>query len=115
MYPMSFGDRMRGVKMYVLTRLLYLFQSLPVQIPTKQFCEGDKLISRYIWSGKRPRVRYSTLQLPKEKGGMGLPDRTNYLYAAQIRPIFYWCTSSYIAKWKDIETKRYRIFKFSPL
>ncbi len=28
----------------------------------------------------------------------------NNFYAAQIHPIFYWCTASYIAKWKDIET-----------
>lgn len=53
---------------------------------------------------KRPRVHYSTLQLPKEKGGMALPNLKNYFCAAQLRPIFYWCTSSYIAKWKDIET-----------
>ncbi len=97
-HTLSFSDRIRGVS------LLYLFQSLPVEIPPKQFCEWDRLISRYIWGGKRPRVRYSTLQLPKEKGGMALSDLKNYFYAAQTRPIFYWCTCSYIAKWKDIET-----------
>lgn len=90
--------------MNILPRLLYLFQSLPVEIPPKQFFEWDKVISRYIWGGRRPRVRYSTLQLPKEKGGMALPNLKNYFCAAQLCHIFYWCTSSYIAKWKDIET-----------
>jgi len=97
-------DRIKGIKMNVLPRLLYLFQSLPVEIPPKQFFEWDKIISRYIWGGKRPRVRYSTLQLPREKGGMALPSLKNYYCEAQLRPILNWCTSSYIAKWKDIET-----------
>lgn len=35
---------------------------------------------------------------------MALPSLKNYYCAAQLRPIIYWCTSSYIAKWKDIET-----------
>ncbi len=107
---MSFSDRITGVKLNMSTRLLYLFQSLLVEILSKQFCEWDQLISRNIWGGKIPRVRYSTHQLPKEKGGMALPDLKNYLYATQIRHIFDWCTSSFIAKWKDIET-----ITFSPV
>ncbi len=53
---------------------------------------------------KDPECVIQHSQLPKEKGGIAHPDLKNYFYAAQIRPIFYWCTSSYIAKWKDIET-----------
>lgn len=65
------------------------------------------MISRFIWNGKRPRIKYSTLQLGKEKGGMGLPKLNNYYRAAQLRPIIMWCDKDYNAKWKDIENCRY--------
>lgn len=47
------------------------FQSLPVEVPLKQFNLWDKLISWFIWNGRKPRIRYLTLQLPKDKGGVG--------------------------------------------
>jgi len=103
-YPLDLSDRIKVVKMNILPRLLYLFQSLPVNIPSKQFTEWDKLLSKFIWDGKRPRVRYSTLQLQKDKGGMALPNLKLYFYAAQLRYLCCWCDPSYCAKWKEIET-----------
>ncbi len=36
-------------KMTLLPRLLFLFLSLPVDLPMKQFNEWNQLISRFIW------------------------------------------------------------------
>ena len=66
--------------------------------------EWDKLISRYLWQGKKPRIRYKTLQLRKESGGLGLPCLRKYYYAAQWRPLICWCSPSYSIRWKDIES-----------
>ncbi len=61
-------SRIDSVKQNILPRLL--FQSLPVSLPKKQFSEWDKLLSRFIWQGKKPRVKFKTLQLSKERGGV---------------------------------------------
>lgn len=61
------------------------------------------MISRFIWNGKVPRVRYKTLQLPKLSEGMGLPSLEDYYLAAQIRPLMLWCNQDYFAKWKAME------------
>ena len=89
--------------MNVLPRLLYLFQSLPIEIPRKQFDNWNRMISRFIWKGRKPRVRFKTLQLPKDEGGMSLPCLEDYYKAAQLRYLVCWCNLYYEAKWKDIE------------
>lgn len=104
-FPLDLSSRIKVVKMNLVPRLLYLFQSLPIAIPQIKFNSWDKTISRFIWNGKKPRIRYTTLQLPKDKGGMSLPNLEEYYYAAQMRSLTCWCTQGYQARWKDIETK----------
>ena len=100
---LSLGSRVESIKMNILPRLLYLFQNLPVSIPTKQFIEWDVMISRYLWQGKKPRIKFKTLQLSKESGGMGLPSLREYYLAAQLRPLVCLCTPAYSARWKEVE------------
>ena len=102
---LDLSSRIEIIKMNVLPRLLYLFQTLPVMIPQKQFMEWDRWISRFIWGGRRPRIRFSTMQLPKDKGGMAVRRLQDYFYAAQLRAVTCWCNGEYIARWKDIEMK----------
>lgn len=66
---LSLYSRIDSIKINILPKLLYLFQTLPIEINQKQFNEWDKILSRYIWQGKRPRIRFKTLQLNKGKGG----------------------------------------------
>lgn len=37
----------------ILPRYLYLFQALPIEIPLKHWSELNKIISRFIWQGKK--------------------------------------------------------------
>lgn len=103
--PLELSSRLEAVKMNILPRLLYLFQALPIEVPAKQFTTWDRQISRFIWAGKRARIRFKTLQLPKEGGGWGLPHLEKYYHAAQLRYIGCWCDETYIARWKDMERR----------
>lgn len=89
--------------MNILPRYLYLFQALPVEVTQMQFTTWDRIISRFIWESKRPRVKFRTLQLPKEGGGMALPKLRDYYYAAQLKYVYSWCNPNYEGKWKAIE------------
>lgn len=96
---LNISSRIDSVKMNLLPRLLYLFHSIPIEKPELYFREWDKILSRFIWAGKKPRIKYQTLQLPKEKGGLALPCLRNDYRAAQIRPLVGWCTPNY--RWRS--------------
>lgn len=102
---LTISSRIETIKINVLPRFLYLFQTLLLQINQKDFIERDKTISRFIWQGRRPRIRYKTLQLPKENGGWGLQCLKRHYTSAMIRAVLHWCDPSYIAAWKEIESK----------
>lgn len=103
---LSLSSWIETIKINILPRLLYLFQTLPIIVTQNQLTKWNKMISRFIWRGRRPWVQYKTLQLPKEKGGWGLPSLKNYYISAQIRALLYWCDPSHKAQWKDIEGRR---------
>ena len=69
---LSLSSRIDSIRMNILPRMLYLFQSLPLKIPPKQFLEWDRLIARYLWQGKKARIKFKMLQLKKDKSGLGL-------------------------------------------
>lgn len=48
-------------------------------------------------------MRFQTLQLSKNKGGLALPCLKDYYISAQLRILFCWCASDYKARWKEIE------------
>ena len=50
-------------------------------------------------------MRFRTLQLKREKGGLSLPNLKEYLriHAAQLRYVHCWCKLDYETKWKDME------------
>lgn len=89
--------------MNILPRFLYLFQTLPIEVSKQYFIEWDRLISRFIWQERKPRIKFKTLQLQKEEGGFALPCLKEYYHAAQLRPLLCICNPDFRARWKDIE------------
>uniref|UniRef100_A0A8C9ZBI3 Reverse transcriptase n=1 Tax=Sander lucioperca TaxID=283035 RepID=A0A8C9ZBI3_SANLU len=90
---LSLAGRVNCVKMNVLPRFLYLFQSLPVFLPKSFFRAVDKLLSHFLWGGKTSRLRKKFLEKPRQRGGLALPNLMIYYWAANLQKIVYWFQS----------------------
>lgn len=87
---LSLAARINLIKMNTLPKFLYLFQYVPIFLPQIFFQKLDSIVSDFIWSNKTPRIRKQLLQMPKELGGMALPNFRYYYWAANIRILQYW-------------------------
>ena len=89
--------------MNVLPRLLFLFNTLPLTVPVATFTFLDKLVSKFIWQNKRPRVRLKVLCACKDKGGLALSHFRSYYWAAQLGKLVSWMRLDIDTKWIHID------------
>uniref|UniRef100_A0A3P9KVM4 Reverse transcriptase domain-containing protein n=1 Tax=Oryzias latipes TaxID=8090 RepID=A0A3P9KVM4_ORYLA len=101
--PLSLVGRIETVKMNVLPRLLYLFQALPIWIPSSTFKILNKMISTFVWQNKKPRIRKKLLCSSKKDGGLGLPNLKLYYWAAQLRGLVEWVSQDEDTNWIKLE------------
>ena len=88
--PLSLAGRINSVKMVILPKFLFLFQTVPIFLPKSYFKELDKCISTFIWNKTVPRVRKSVLEKRKINGGLALPNFLYYYWAANIHKVIVW-------------------------
>uniref|UniRef100_A0A670IRT8 Reverse transcriptase domain-containing protein n=1 Tax=Podarcis muralis TaxID=64176 RepID=A0A670IRT8_PODMU len=79
---LSFWGRISTIKMNVLPRMLFLFQAIPIIKGNRIFKEWQRAISRYIWQGKKLRIKFKLLTDVRERGGFALPDLKLYYEAS---------------------------------
>ena len=66
--------------MSLLPRLIYRFNVMPVKFPTGFIVHIDKLIPKFIWKCKGPRVAKTTLKKKNEV------DNLQYLILRVMKP-----------------------------
>uniref|UniRef100_A0AAR2INH7 Reverse transcriptase domain-containing protein n=1 Tax=Pygocentrus nattereri TaxID=42514 RepID=A0AAR2INH7_PYGNA len=101
--PISMIGRINMIKMNILPKFLYLFQSLPLPLPKLFFDELNSIFTRFIWNNKKPRLRLRLLHLPYERGGLQLPNLKLYYWSAQLRSAMFYFSNETPPAWINIE------------
>lgn len=87
---LAWVGRIAAVKMSVLPRILYIFQTIPMQPPPTAISQLQSLINKFIWAGTKPRLSFKQMIRPKLEGGLGLPHVLAYYQATTLRYVLEW-------------------------
>ena len=68
---LSLIGKIQVVNTLIASLFVYKMMVLPI-IPNNILRNIDNIIREFIWDGKKSKISYSTLQLPKKEGGLGL-------------------------------------------
>lgn len=101
--PISMSARISIIKMDVLPRINFYSNMIPLAPPKNYWDNLNKITSNFIWGGKRPRLKLSTLQRSKKDGGLNVPNFKLYSWSYIIRPISVWFDPSMVVSWRPIE------------
>lgn len=92
--PLSLVGRINAIKMVVLPRFLYIFQSIPSCIPQAYFRKLDSVVIPFLWQNKVARINKKHLCKSKQEGGFGLPDFKCFYWAAHLNILVFWRSSN---------------------
>ena len=102
-HPLSLIGRVNVLKMSILPKLLYLFETLPVLIPMSQLKALHRTFLNFIWNSASHRIASSVLMAPRSQGGLGTPDIIKYYYATHLKAITSWTSRFAPNRWSEIE------------
>jgi len=89
--------------MAIVPKVIYRFNTIPIKIPIQFFKELDRIICKFIWNNKKPRIAKTIFNNNRTSGGITIPELKQYYKAIVIKPTWYSYRDRQIEQWDRIE------------